>query len=212
MFLFVFLLVAIALLSLAANWRLFQKMGYEGWKSVIPLYNQFLLFKAVFGNGWLALVVWFMPVIAGFLSVGVLFITARVLHLQAISTLLSMLILIAAVIIVVFLCLKLMFGLARNFHRPASFGWGLLLMPTLFTFLLAFSSSTYKDGSAAVAGDDVISMIIDRADAWLRQPRRSTKGQKDPISLLKELGELHKDGIIDDALYETKKAELLKRI
>lgn len=212
MFLFVFLLVVIALLALAANWRLFQKMGYEGWKAMIPLYNQFLLFKAVFGNGWLALVVWLMPVIAGSLSMGVLFIAAMIRQLQAISALLSMLIMIGAAVIVVFLCLKLMFGLARSFHRPAAFGWGLLLMPTLFTFLLAFSSSTYKDGSAAVAGDDVISMTIDRADAWLRQPRRSTKGQKDPISLLKELGELHKDGMIDDVMYETKKAELLKRI
>ena len=37
-----------------------KKMGIQGWKSLIPMYNQFLLFKAVYGNGWVVLKLWLM--------------------------------------------------------------------------------------------------------------------------------------------------------
>ena len=33
-------------------WRLFTKAGEEGWKSIIPFYNIFILFKIVWDSGW----------------------------------------------------------------------------------------------------------------------------------------------------------------
>lgn len=31
---------------------MFTKAGEEGWKSLIPFYNTYTLFKIVYGNGW----------------------------------------------------------------------------------------------------------------------------------------------------------------
>ena len=37
---------------LASYWRIFQKMGRQGWEAIIPLYNSFVLFEELYGNGW----------------------------------------------------------------------------------------------------------------------------------------------------------------
>ena len=39
-------------LSKIAWWKLFKKMGYKGWESLLPLYNDYLLFEELYGNGW----------------------------------------------------------------------------------------------------------------------------------------------------------------
>lgn len=46
------LYLAILFISLIASWKLFTKAGEEGWKSLIPFYNTYTLFKIVYGNGW----------------------------------------------------------------------------------------------------------------------------------------------------------------
>lgn len=40
------------LLFWAAVWRIFQKMGREGWEGLIPFYNAFRIFDYIYGNGW----------------------------------------------------------------------------------------------------------------------------------------------------------------
>jgi len=42
----------VTILTLAANWRIFQKMGRKGWEGIIPVYNSFILFEELYGNGW----------------------------------------------------------------------------------------------------------------------------------------------------------------
>lgn len=31
--------------SFIANWKLFEKMGYDGWKGIIPFYSGYILVK-----------------------------------------------------------------------------------------------------------------------------------------------------------------------
>ena len=40
------------IISLVATWMLFVKMGRAGWEGIIPLYNTYVLFKELYGNGW----------------------------------------------------------------------------------------------------------------------------------------------------------------
>jgi len=40
------------ILALVASWRIFQKMGRQGWEGIIPLYNMYVLFQELYGNGW----------------------------------------------------------------------------------------------------------------------------------------------------------------
>lgn len=42
-------------------------MGYKGWVSLIPVYNNFCLIEALYGNGWLMFVPLAVGIIGGFL-------------------------------------------------------------------------------------------------------------------------------------------------
>lgn len=52
---FVAISLAMAILLIVAMWKIFVKAGEAGWKSLIPLYNEYILFKIAWGNGWLFL-------------------------------------------------------------------------------------------------------------------------------------------------------------
>lgn len=38
------------------GWKVFEKAGYAGWKSLIPIYHLYVMCKIVFDNGWLFLI------------------------------------------------------------------------------------------------------------------------------------------------------------
>jgi len=40
------------ILILVSQWRVYKKMGRKGWEGIIPIYNTFVLFKVLYGNGW----------------------------------------------------------------------------------------------------------------------------------------------------------------
>jgi len=56
----IFYLVLIVLL-IVAMWKMFEKAGEPGWKSIVPFLNAFTLFQMSWGNGWLFLL-GFVPV------------------------------------------------------------------------------------------------------------------------------------------------------
>ena len=47
---------------LIALWAIFEKAFEHGWGAVIPLYNNYLLFKITWGNGWYSLLL-LIPVV-----------------------------------------------------------------------------------------------------------------------------------------------------
>ena len=42
----------IYILIAAGAWRIFEKMGREGWEGIIPFYNLYVLFDELYGSGW----------------------------------------------------------------------------------------------------------------------------------------------------------------
>ncbi len=50
--LLIILYFAVVVLMIAAMWKMFTKAGEEGWKSIIPLYNSYTLFRIAGRNGW----------------------------------------------------------------------------------------------------------------------------------------------------------------
>lgn len=54
------------LLILIANWKIFTKAGEPGWKSIIPFYSEYTMYKFTWGNGWLFLLT-LIPVV-GFIA------------------------------------------------------------------------------------------------------------------------------------------------
>ena len=49
--------IALVVVQIVAMWKVFEKMGIEGWKAIIPVYNMWVLAEAVGKPGWWALTV-----------------------------------------------------------------------------------------------------------------------------------------------------------
>lgn len=47
--------VITSIITLVSMWKIFDKAGEGGWKSIVPLYNVYTLFKIGYGEGWKAL-------------------------------------------------------------------------------------------------------------------------------------------------------------
>ena len=200
-----------------STWRIYEKLGREGYISLIPVYNYYVLFEEIYGSGK-RIYRFLLPVVAYILFrivAGAVDMTwSERETFAAVQTIIYAIIAIFLLITV----LKLNFDLAKTFGKSRSFGFGLLLVNNVFTFLLAFSDAARiyydKDGkaySAELKSDNVISGLIRKIDNLLRF-ENNTKKEKQVLDLLSELSELHTKGIVSDELFEAKKEELLKKI
>jgi len=52
---YVIVVLACIMVTIVANWRIFEKAGVEGWKVLIPFYNGYCLYQIVYGKGLLFL-------------------------------------------------------------------------------------------------------------------------------------------------------------
>ena len=101
-------LVLLVLLGMymIGNWLIFQKLGEPGWKGIVPLYNLYILFEKLYGNGMYALVylACFVPMI-GFMALMVVNIYTQ-------------------------------YRLALSFKKDTGFAVGLILCGPVFRLLL----------------------------------------------------------------------------
>lgn len=44
--------VIVTVLMLIGQWKYYQKMGRQGWEGIVPLYNTYVAFQELYGNGW----------------------------------------------------------------------------------------------------------------------------------------------------------------
>ena len=53
-FIFAFsaIILAVTLIAVVAQWKIFQKAGQPGWASLIPIYNLYVILKIVGKPGW----------------------------------------------------------------------------------------------------------------------------------------------------------------
>ena len=61
-FLSILFVLAVAVFSIVIMWRIFEKAGEHGWAAIIPFYQNYVLFKITWGQGWLFLLL-FLPII-----------------------------------------------------------------------------------------------------------------------------------------------------
>lgn len=106
--------LAITVLLLVANWQIFTKAGEEGWKSLIPFYNSYILWKIVTGEG-----LFFLSVFASAIPyVGAAVVVGFNVYRNAM--------------------------LARSFGKDSAiYTVGLILLPVIFIPVIAFSNAIY---------------------------------------------------------------------
>lgn len=68
--------LAVGILMIVANWRIFEKAGQPGWASIIPIYNVITLLRISGRSGW-----WFLgfcvPLLNFFVIIRLVFELAR---------------------------------------------------------------------------------------------------------------------------------------
>ena len=57
--------VIISIIFIIGQWKLYEKAGFPGWASIIPIYNQYVLIKMATGSG-LGLLFCFIPCVGIF--------------------------------------------------------------------------------------------------------------------------------------------------
>ena len=57
------LYVLVLVLVIASMWKMFEKAGEAGWKSIVPFYNSYTLCKIAGRNGW-----WFLGLFVPFIG------------------------------------------------------------------------------------------------------------------------------------------------
>lgn len=154
--------LAISVLLIVAMWKLFTKAGDKGWKSIIPVYNEYTLFKLVWKKGvfWVTLILTvIICVLGGILIWDVMVYTLggapgvaedQFLMIVGILTIAVVVLSIPLLIISIILCFKI----AKAYGKGAGWGFGLLFFYPIFLCILAFGSAQYvlkKVGAAEPA-------------------------------------------------------------
>lgn len=106
------------ILQVVAMWKIFEKAGEAGWKSLIPIYNLYILLKLVRFNWWLllGLLIFIIPIIGW--VIGAIYM----------------------LVLQVIICYRL----SRSFGKELGYTIGLLLLAPIFYLILGFGSAKYK--------------------------------------------------------------------
>lgn len=108
------------LLVVIGQWRIFEKAGESGWKSLIPIYNVYILYKII----WDTRIFWIELALALFLSI-------------------VPLIGIIGAIGIFFIDIAATAKLSFAFGHGLAFTFGLFFLRPLFVIILGFGSSQY---------------------------------------------------------------------
>ena len=179
--------ILVQIVTTIAHWRLFQKMGFQGWQGAIPGYNYYLVCKAFYNNGWKV----FMALIPGYNVYVMLRLRMDMARAFNKSTGYGVGFFFADMWAPVFTCM-LAFGKAKFLDGSME---------------VAGNDPIYRAcmGSAASTASD--------APQANPQPRPAAT-RKDPGAMqkLKDLSELYERGLLTAEEFNEKKAELLKKL
>lgn len=150
--------IALYVLLVAIRWKLLKKAGEAGWKALIPVYNQYMVFEICWSTKWF----WIMLGAAIAISFGML--------IPLLGPILFMAGVLVMMFITVFECLQL----AKAFGKDEAYGIGLAFFGPVFEFILAF------DGNVKYVGpqqdpqffSSVSSDIRDEFDSMKKEPER----------------------------------------
>jgi hypothetical protein len=161
--------IALAILMIVAQWRIYGKAGERGWAALIPYYNSYVLYKV---SGKKKLFWWFLVCSIVFIIATILFIVALAgaayyayIGMFSLSynedelAMLGMLLIVSVLVMAVTGIAMLVFrilqsiGLAKNFGVGGGYAVGLIFLPHIFYSILAFGSNfVYCGGNRYYAG------------------------------------------------------------
>lgn len=129
-----YLMIAFAwcLLQIIANWRIFTKAGEAGWKSIIPIYGDYISYKIAWQPAyfWLTFI---LGIVSSYLQ--------GTLETGESLTVYMLVILIKIILVVISIMYSI--KLARAFGRGTGFAIGLIFLQPIFMLILGFGDDRY---------------------------------------------------------------------
>ncbi len=116
-------------LEVIGCWRVFTKAGEPGWKSIIPFYDNYILYKISWAPGWFWVYLILVVAYAGLSEIG--------------NTVLAIIAIICTVGAVVIGFID-NYKLSRAYGHGLGFAIGLFLFQPIFLMVLGFGSSEYE--------------------------------------------------------------------
>ena len=121
------------LLQIIANWNIFTKAGEAGWKSIIPVYSDYISYKIAWQPSyfWLVFVLGIITSVANGMADPNGTTTTILLIVSLIRIILA--------IISILYCIKL----SRAFGHGIGFAIGLIFLQPIFMLILGFGNDPY---------------------------------------------------------------------
>lgn len=121
------------LLQIIANWNIFTKAGEAGWKSIIPVYSDYISYKIAWQPSyfWLVFVLGIITSVANGMADSNETNTTILLIVSLIRIILA--------IISILYCIKL----SRAFGHGIGFAIGLIFLQPIFMLILGFGNDPY---------------------------------------------------------------------
>ena len=123
--------ILIIVLNIIALWKIFSKAGEQGWKSIIPIYNCYTLFKITWN-------VKFFWIVFG--------ITIGSIIISLIIPFFGVLVAIAGSIVTFVITIMMYYYLSRTFGQGIGFTIGLVFLTPIFFLILGFKSQYVGNG------------------------------------------------------------------
>jgi len=127
-------IIAYNVLYIIGVWKIFNKMGESGWKSLIPFYNDYILYKHCLSGKFYILYLLLTFITTG---ISVQYPDATMMPGFAIALVL----LIGLALFVIDISLKL--NLSRSFGHGVLFMLGLLFFEPIFMMILGFNNDVF---------------------------------------------------------------------
>ena len=121
------------LLQIIANWRIFTKAGESGWKSIIPLYGDYVSYRIAWQTSYFWLI-FILGIVAPGIE-GAANPNGDNMMLMAIVALIRLIIALIGIMYSV--------KLARAFGRGTGFAIGLIFLQPIFMLILGFGDDPY---------------------------------------------------------------------
>lgn len=144
-----FLLFVLWVLLVIAHWRMFTKAGEPGWKSIIPVYADYTLIKLVWSTKgfWIYMGLGALAFVLNGLSGQFATDAAGQLVAGATNPVFSILSTVASIALIV-CSFVISAKTALAYSKGPAFAIGLVLLPNVFTLILAFGSAKYRGPQA----------------------------------------------------------------
>lgn len=132
--------VVLYVITVIAYWQIFKKAGEKGWKSLIPVYNSYIMYKI----SWKTSMFWIE------IALGVLYSILYGISYSSGSAVLSVLAYIVYIAVIV-IGIMVLHKLSKAFGHGVGFTVGLVLLSPIFILILAFGSSQYVGNTTVEA-------------------------------------------------------------